>query len=59
MSTYRLLIAIEHTLPNSPLVDFRKEPTIKATTPNRMTNAISPLKIRSIRVIISGNNIFS
>jgi hypothetical protein len=25
MTTYRLLIAIEHALPNWPLVDFRKE----------------------------------
>ena len=25
MITYRLLIAIEHALPNWPLVDFRKE----------------------------------
>ena len=24
MTTYRLLIAIEHALPNWPLVDFRK-----------------------------------
>ena len=28
MTTYRLLIAIEHTLPNWPLVDFRKKSSL-------------------------------
>jgi len=36
MTTYRLLIAIEHALPNWPLVDFRKKELRKGVVCSRV-----------------------
>jgi len=44
MTTYRLLIAIEHALPNWPLVDFRKKALIRGYFFNTLLISINWLK---------------
>jgi hypothetical protein len=52
MTTYRLLIAIEHALPNWPLVDFRKKLSrriliykIQKCVPNRCPQSIMAVSL--------------
>ena len=44
MTTYRLLIAIEHALPNWPLEDYRKKSVIYGTARKRRLDRASPIQ---------------
>jgi hypothetical protein len=48
MTTYRLLIAIEHALPNWPLVDFRKKSAVlRKNSPSISILTLSPTNVHS------------